>query len=335
MSEKVVSGTKRDCSLLEKVKSGLYDAAHDAFIRFLPSDELKLIPQSFMYPIGFFILFASMGLFLGFLVYGYDSVINTTYLAPLNGETSDKYCSTVEVANTGDFLATQSGLWEGASGFVYSESAYWLSVTSWTASYAEYQRLMALAYITLVEAGQYLTKHDLSVSLMFWMSFAFVPSTNDVTQRLALYGTPLVIFDRQKQAATISNVYGDCNASSTAAFNPSTGLMTLEYNYYEYIHNHLCNTTADPVIFGYLPTVDGETFTLSMDIRSLITGLAINLGILSIDEIVQITAFNSLYEYNGVIYNVSSYYDPKYPNMQPVTCLRNFNMSQCVMIAGT
>lgn len=169
--------------------------------------------------------------------------------------------------------------------------------------------------------------YDLASNLMYWMSAAFVSYPGNTAQRFVFVGTPLVVLNRQKILGTVSNVRGDCNASSAATFDSSNGLLSLVYDYNEYVNNPVCNTSLPPSLLSYLPDADANRFTIQLDTRSIITAVAINMGILDIDSLVELIDFRSNYTYGGQDYTVNVYYDSKYNGMQPISCI-NVNISK-------
>jgi hypothetical protein len=68
-------------------------------------------------------------------------------------------------------------------------------------------------------------------------------------------------------------------------------------------------------------------------VRTLVTSLAINLNVTLLTDMVEIPGFNSQYTFEDVAYNVSSYYDPKYPGMAPLTCI-SAPVTQCILAIG-
>jgi hypothetical protein len=102
------------------------------------------------------------------------------------------------------------------------------------------------------------------------MTLTLVDDIN--AQRFNMAGSPLIIFNRQHTFGTVSNVYGDCNASAVSSFDPSSGLMSVQYNYLEFTSNPTCSSTVNPDTVGYTPWANPQLFTISFDIRTLITG---------------------------------------------------------------
>lgn len=329
---------KREPSTYEAFRDFVCDKTNQLFLSYLPSDDIKAMSPEYLYPIGCFAILALIGIFLAVFLSGLSASARTQYLSPSTGTSATKLCDTVPTINTGTYLATQSGVWEGADGFQYGEATYQLSVTSLSLTYDEYIEVMNNAYLSLQSLNIWAKTYDVAQNLIYWMSGVFIPFEDNPAQRFGFTGTPLAVFDRQKIVGAMANVMGGCNASSETTFDASTGKLTFVYDYTEYIASPSCMAVADPVILGYYAPTDKNKFTMRFDVRTLITAVAVNMGALSFDELVEIPAYTDTFLFGGIIYNVSSYYDPKYKGMDPVTCiqLQGYGLSngytQCTMI---
>jgi len=265
---------------------------------------------------------------------GYNAAVGATYLATLDGTTASSYCETLNVANTGTFLATQGGYWEGQLNFEYSTASYSGSLTSYTMSYDEYVQMMKNLYVSVKTIGNYSTQYDLATNLLFWFSFSALPTMSNTVQRFNLIGDPSVVFDRQHITATFSNAQGDCNISNLASFDASRSMLSVDYNYHNFVSSPVCNHTASPTKnLGYIPGMRSDFFQTSVDVRSLVTCLSVSVGILDFLQMVEIASTRSTYSIDGVTYNTSEFYDPQYPGMTPLSCIETFDHKhqQCLL----
>jgi hypothetical protein len=87
-------------------------------------------------------------------------------------------------------------------------------------------------------------------------------------------------------------------------------------------------------LFGYNTLSKPDLFTISYDIRTLVTSLAVNLDILKMEQLIEIVEFRQTISAGGVVLSVGSYYDPKYPGMKNVLCVQNRPDPTCVMQIG-
>jgi hypothetical protein len=312
---------KREPTAYESFRDYAVARLDKMFHDYLPSDDIKAMSPEYMYPLGWLVFICLIGIFLSVFLNGYYSAVNREYLSPFTGKTASKNCFTIPTVNTGTYLATQQGSWQGADGFQFGKATYELTTVSTAFSYDEYDYLMNKVYNSLQFVKNISVNYDLASNLVYWMSSMFVPYPGNTAQRLTFMGTPQVVFNRQKIVGTVSNVEGECNVTSTAAFNTQNGLLTLSYDYNEYVNNRICNDSVSPSLLSYLPSTDNGYFSLHLDTRSIITALAVNMGIIEVDNLVAIEDLSSVYVFEGVSYNVSVYYDPKYNGMEPISCI--------------
>ena len=64
--------------------------------------------------------------------------------------------------------------------------------------------------------------------------------------------------------------------------------MSLTYNYTQFMADPLCNSSLNPLQFGYTALVNAQHFTISFDVRSLLVCLAVNMGIMSLANLVEV-----------------------------------------------
>ncbi len=322
-------------SLWERFKEFFAEKGEIAFSRLVPSDDIKDMPPKYKYGFGITLIVGLFAIFCSLFITSYISGLQTQYLSPLSGTTASDDCETISVANTGTYLATQDGYWQGTDGFQYAEASYQVTATSYTLSESEYVNVMTMLYYDLVFIGNF-TKHlDLGYNLIYWSSFTALPDNSNAAQRFSLVGDPLVIFNRQYVVGSVSSIHGVCNITSVANFDEGRGYITLNYPIGSYQANDRCQKAVDPAYLGYLEGVNSKIFSIYFDVRTLMTGIAMNLGIINFAQIVEITADRSYFVYNGQIYNTSSYYDPQFPGMTPLTCIKGFQTPLCALTLGT
>eukprot|EP01034_Spumella_vulgaris_P047536 gene47536-biopygen37176 len=172
----------------------------------------------------------------------------------------------------------------------------------------------------LTATGAVAKTQDLGGNLIYWMSLVFVNSTSNA-QRFAMIGTPLTVFDRDYTEGVVSSVMGNCNVTSTTSFDPSSGIMSLSFNHADYMAEPKCFHAMTPEIFGYNTRTQPELFTFSFDVRTLITGLSVNLGVMTVDQLEEVVAFRQFFTTEGITMEIRAYYDPKYAGMKVINCV--------------
>jgi hypothetical protein len=310
----------------------------EKFLLAIPSNEIRDMPPKYVFYFGFCVFIILAAVFATLFSISYDTSLGTEYLSPLDSgsTTASPYCDTIAVSNTGEYRATQSGIWEGSPGFQYSQASYIASVTNWQISSEEYESTLNLLYDYLAEAGNTTKNTDLGNNLIYWFSFTALPTYDNNVQRFNLVGDPLIVFNRQYLSGAIGTVTGDCNITSTTGFYAAKGILYTDFPYNSFMGNPVCNQTIKGIsqVLGYKKGINSNLQTIKFDVRSLVTALAINLKISYLTALVEIPAFRTNYTYNHIDYNVSRYYDPHFPGMTPVQCIANPNHEQCVLVIG-
>jgi hypothetical protein len=331
------TATAKEVTTYESLRSTISQKSKDLFLDFIPSDDIKAMSPEYMYPLGGIILVVLLAVFIVLFINGYYESIRNTYLSPMTGDTPSKRCVTISTANTGTYLATQNGYWQGALGFDFGKASYELSVTSFVMSKSNYSHLMDKAYVAIGKLNEIMMRSDLTTNLIVWMSVVFLPVDNNIAQRFLLTGSPMAVFHREKVSGTVSSVLGDCNETAQASFDSVTGIISLAYNYEQYSNNPVCNSSLPPALAGYVAETDFNTFKIDVDVRSIVTAIAVNTGFIAINQLVEIPALHVVYPFEGMNYDVNVYYDQKYTGMEPISCIKVYdavsglNNTNCVV----
>jgi hypothetical protein len=286
------------------------------FLDSIPSEDVKQLPPRYLYPIGMVIVAILVVIFIAVLVPGYASAVRTRFLSPA-GSGDPRYCTDVTISNTGSFLATQYGAWQGSSDFAYSNATYQINLVNVQMDEQQFSASMKDFNAQLAEVGKQATSQDVAVNLLYWMSWVQVGAH---LERFSMTGTPLMVFQRQITAGTISNQLHDCNATSEGSFDPSTGTIAVSYDVDSFQSNPSCSGNGNITDYGYSPIANTDKFNLQFDIRALITAVAINLGVVKPRRQLQLVD-HTVYNVSQVSYYAASFVDPRYPGMAPVLCL--------------
>ena len=114
-----------------------------------------------------------MAIFIAVIVPGYQSQIKTKFLSPV-GSSSSKYCDDVTISNSGSFMATKDGSWEGSAAYQYSNATYTMTLVNVQMDQDTFAENMMITYNALVSIGEASKKQNLGVNLLYWMSWATV-----------------------------------------------------------------------------------------------------------------------------------------------------------------
>lgn len=321
---------KEDPFLKTALQKGL-NQLDSIFLDAIPSEEVKQLPPSFLYPVGLLIIFVLIAIFIAIFVPGYTTLIKTKFLSPVDSGETSNYCDDVTISNTGNYLATKDGAWQGSSSFAYSNATYAMTLANVGMDQSSYAALMSQVFAALNTMGEAARSQDLGHNLLYWMSWVFIGTS---AQRFTLTGTPLVIFDTEHTVGTVSNANADCNATSASTFNPSTGVMQVTYNLQDYTTNPTCSENGSPAQFGYSSISRSSTFSINFDIRTLITVVAINNKVT--DPVDLQLVDHTMYRVGEDLYYSASFVDPRYPGMEPTLCLfNNDGVPSCLLSIGS
>ena len=280
------------------------------YIKSIPSSEIKELPKRLMYFVGTAVQLTTFAIFLYFFYTGYMRGVKAKFLSL---ESNNGICTAVSKAANGDFMADFYGNWQGSANFSYVGALYQMIITNFYTSYANYENVVGVQLLDAIEemASKGMVQ-NLAYNLLAWMSWNVYYSDGVAVQAFHMTGDPNIVFNRQYQRGGLGNYFHDCNATSVSDFDPATSIMSITYNYDEFMSNPACATVINPTAMGYNPAYDGEAFTLSYDVRSLSTAAAINAGITSLYNIIQVPYLSSFPVFDNVTYMLSEYYDERY-----------------------
>eukprot|EP01034_Spumella_vulgaris_P037586 gene37586-biopygen31936 len=157
-------------------------------------------------------------------------------------------------------------------------------------------------------------------NLLLWMSVVLVKNTSN-SHRYTMVGDPLVVFDRDHTDGVVSSVKGNCNVSSVASFDNTNGRMSMSWNYKDFIAEPKCVHAMNPTLFGYNTLTKPKDFTISYDIRTLITALAANREFVALEDLIEIVKYRFEILYNGIVLSMRRFYDPRFTGMDPILCI--------------
>jgi uncharacterized membrane protein len=315
--DSVIEGKSLAADFLESLQSQL----KRWFIRAIPSDDLKQLPPNYFYPLGSLLIILFISIFLSIFALTFNYQISNRYLTSTSSA-DPHYCDQVLISNTGQFLATKTGLWEDNQGFSYSAASYALSVNSFSVSSNQYGFFMNNIYNQLVTLDEKAVNNNLAINLLYWMTYVFLDPEYPA-QRFYFLGNPLNVFYREDISGGISNLYYDCVNISSSSYDQANGRMLLSYNINQFQIEPQCTNIVSPSLLGYSKYFNPSSLQISIDVRSMIVALAVNIGIISVKILQEVQGSTAYFTYNGQVYNTSNYFDPQFPNMKPITCMTN------------
>ena len=112
--------------------------------------------------------------------------------------------------------------------------------------------------------------------------------------------------------------------ASIVSFDQSTSKLHITYSHSKFI-SYKCYTILNPLLFGYIDTLNGDNFQIVIDMISVTTALSVNLGYLSTSLLELTGQPTSNFTRNGVTFMQENYYDRRYPEMTPITCFNRIS----------
>jgi hypothetical protein len=300
----------------------------ELFITYLPYSEFREYPPSYMFLAGS-LLFAFLGVFF-FSLFGYLFATNlsTVYLAPGNSGDSVSTCQEILSTNTGVFLGTEKGIWEGSNGFGYSEATFAMHASNWQLSKAGYASIMQDLFDGLSALKNAMLTQDLGINLLFWFTLTAFTDPADPVNRFSLIGDPSIALNRQNIFGTVSSVHGECKlVNQYASYDKANGLLILNIPHNDYINDPVCMAAGNPSFLGYNSLATANYFQVKVDVFSLVTAISLNLQLLPMKFLIEIPKFRKEIVFQGKTFHLSQYFNPKFPGMAPITCLVNVTCS--------
>lgn len=111
----------------------------------------------------------SLMTFVYFIATGYN-IQRTQAFVSLDRH--DGECNDVPLTVDGSYLATEKGIWEGAESFQYNDAVYYLQLTNYKSTKAEYARQMnsiVLPQLKAMAAGA--SRRNAAGNVLLWMTW--------------------------------------------------------------------------------------------------------------------------------------------------------------------
>lgn len=315
---------------LNHVSQEISEVAKNVLEDSVTSDTIKDMRPEFFYPIALVTLVCMIGLFFLILVAGYRTQIKQRYLSP-SVDADSELCDTVLISNSGDFLLSLDGYWEGTNEFNYTDAQYVISTKNMQVSTAVYGGYIDYFQEQVNYIAQNISPQlDLGYNLLFWMSYV-IRQPGSESNRFYMNGDPLTVFDRQYTAGSLTSQYGDCANAATGSFDRANGLLSVRFDVSKYQADN-CSFLSDPALLGYLPRVSPSSFDVKVDVRSLVTAVSVNINIISLTDLQYIRGTDTSFTTStGITVPLAQYVDVRYPGMQAIYCSSHPAFQHCII----
>lgn len=313
------------------IKDGL-DFTYDVATETINSQAMRDLPKKLFIPLSILLMACMITVFLLILIRGYYSQMKQHYLAPSIDADSD-LCDDVVISHTGQYLLSSDGYWEGDDSFSYSNAKYVSSFKNTQMSVAEYETYIETRKSLMIDSlSSMSTQNDLALNLLYWMSHVYVESGSQ-TNRFYMNADPSIIFDRDATAGALTNQYYNCRDEATSSYDRANSLLRVAFDI-ESFNAGACKNISDARPLGYLENVSPTDFKITVDVRSLITAVAVNRNVMSLSNLQMIEDSYSPVVYNNETYVFAKYVDPRYSGMRGIYCSTNTTFSYCFFVFG-
>lgn len=296
---------------------------NEKFIENIPSDSIRDLPSRYILPVGTLAYLASTFCFAYFIYVGYTTARKQQFISL---DADDGECKVVATVVDGTYYGSKYGMWGGEPDFKFTEAPYRVDLQHYKNSEEEYSHQMnELVYPQLKLLAEVAVRSDAVVNMLNWMSWStrLRPDLEGDHNIFQMTGNPRIVFNRQYFFGLYSGLQGDCLLHGDSQYNEVDGKMSLLYNYSDFVRDPVCSTIAAPTHMGFVSDYDFDFFRTKVDISSVITCVAVNLGTLPFQELDVIEGSRTLShsKNSNLTVSWSQRFDFRYPGeLNPAYC---------------
>jgi hypothetical protein len=230
-----------------------------------------------------------------------------------------------------------------------------IAVDSSTYKYIMYEDLYP-ALKTMAQASE---NRTLAENLLYWLSWTTKYTTTESTVKLQMAGETSSVFNRDKSAYGLGYYDGSVQNSDgspaspvlkgcpvqpdTVVFDFATSHVKVTYdttNLHPNGKDEDWLSGCDKNMFknmGYLSAFDFGKWSYVLDMQTITTAVAVNLGLVLLDDLLEVHYPNNTI-YGEVAVNYTDfrfYYDSRYAGMKPVACHSSDSGDECFILVGS
>jgi len=312
----------------------------ESFKDSIPMQQIHILPKKYYYTFGLLVNSLFGLAFALFFYYNYTSITTTPFISIVKTDG----CVEVAKSITGVFKATIDGFWEGDASYSSNKALYQFQINGLYLDSVTYRQYMQLIYNeVLVTIGDTTARQPLPFNLLYLMNYKKVFTINNFEQSFRFLADPRMVFHHMQYATGVSTAsynYNDssyythyCNQLATVYYDFPDAELVLTFNPSKFIEN--CGNITEAKYIGYDEFFQGD-FSLYLPFRTFSAAASVNLGVVNYTDLVTTyTPSNNTFHYRDVTYVIEFKYDPAYPGMKKLICIRNiggFDSSAAVRI---
>lgn len=265
------------------------------------------------------------------------------------GDSGSDTCCEVPTSITGDFKSDSFGRWNTFPKFNFNFNNYELSLIGAAYTNEEYASLMSKISKEVKAIGARGKNRDYSWNMVAWSSFTSI-NTDSGFFKFYLSGDAGIIFAKTIVGIGFASNTSSCSQPVAASINSATRQIDVRVTLCDSPPCELnpCPGTLSPQAFGYdTQYATSGDMNFAVDLASINTALAVNMGIIPLSNLVSYVADNSRISLLQAMYNAgsislrtfqntSSYYEPIYAPMDPIYCTQydHVNTTSCYVRIG-
>ena len=211
---------------------------------------------------------ATIACLVYFIYTGYSVAINKQFIS-ISSEDGD--CEALSRENSGSYLATDTGFWEGTDGYKASLAIYHLEYYSYATTLEEYSSLIRSFKREMKLLGETAEKRDAAYNIMNWIAWELA-NPNYLFQ---LTGSSIDVFNRYYTIGNLATIEGVCDVDGIATYNAANYRLRLEYSVSAFRNSSLCMSTAHPYNLGFNENYDYDSFRIDLDLNSCLISVAV------------------------------------------------------------
>jgi hypothetical protein len=290
-----------------------------AFLDNLPVKYLRFYPFNTVLVLGGLSSFVMIGLFAYFFGTGYVQALKEQFISL---DKNAGRCSEVQKPLTGTYAATDSGKWQGTKGFYFTNALYEVDFSSYSGSDNDFKEDLTEFYTNkIVPEGNKAMEQTLYTNLITQMSFADTFQSKldgeEHTHIFSFTATPSMVFKKEFASGTICDSIDCCAEIPAISFDVFTSVQNLAYDYDAF--TLACADIDMPEQLGYIDQYDNGHFQLDVDMNTVVTALALNMGVLKYPGILEVVT--GIFPVDATGYTAVGVIDPRYEGMAPANCL--------------
>lgn len=239
------------------------------FVDNIPLEAIKDLPARYMYVGGMIAHLASIACFVFFISTGYNNARNTEFISLSKSEGE---CTDVTRQNTGEYLATDTGYWEGNEKFDPALAIYKVNFYSLNIDTSGYKAMISGFKDSITEIGATAKYKDASRNILNWIAYEY----SSPQYQFQLTGNSEDVFSRYYTVGGLATVEGTCDVPHSSSLDGANHLLRMEFNIAAYITDSYCMKAGHPLRLGYNPFYDFYTFRIDMDLNSLVIAIAVS-----------------------------------------------------------